>query len=212
MDASSSSDSDGTIASYAWTFGDGSTGTGATASHTYAAGGTYDVKLTVTDDKGAATNLTKQVTVTPPNVAPTAAFTSSGAELDKHFDATDSTDSDGTIASFAWDFGDGDNGTGSELDHSYASAGTYDVRLTVTDDDGATGTVTKQVVVSPPNAAPHAAFTASKDELKLSVDASDSTDSDGTVESYAWTSATEPAAPARPRPTPTSVRAPTRSS
>ena len=161
--------------------------TGATASHTYAAGGTYDVKLTVTDDKGAATNLTKQVTVTPPNVAPTAAFTSSGAELDKHFDATESADSDGTIASYAWDFGDGETGTGSEVDHTYATAGTYDVRLTVTDDDGATGTVTKQVVVSPPNAAPHAAFTASKDELKLSVDASDSTDSDGTVESYAWT-------------------------
>jgi PKD repeat protein len=187
VDASGSTDSDGTIASYAWTFGDGGTATGPTASHTYAAGGTYDVKLTVTDNKGTATNLTKQVTVTPPNVAPTAAFTSSGAELDKHFDATDSSDTDGTVDSFAWDFGDGESGSGSQVDHSYDSAGTYDVKLTVTDDDGATGTVTRQVVVSPPNAAPHAAFTMSKDELKLSVDASDSTDSDGTVESYAWT-------------------------
>ena len=78
MDASSSSDSDGSIASYAWTFGDGVTASGVTANHTYASGGSYDVTLTVTDNKGASTNVTKQVTVSPPNVAPTADFTSSG--------------------------------------------------------------------------------------------------------------------------------------
>ncbi len=64
VDASGSTDSDGTIASYAWTFGDNSTGTGKTASHTYAAAGSYQVSLTVTDNKGATNTVTKTVTAT----------------------------------------------------------------------------------------------------------------------------------------------------
>jgi PKD repeat protein len=64
VDATASSDPDGSIASYAWTFGDGGTGTGVTASHTYAAAGTYSIKLTVTDNKGVTASTTKSVTVT----------------------------------------------------------------------------------------------------------------------------------------------------
>lgn len=59
-----STDPDGTIASYAWTFGDGATGSGATPSHTYAAAGTYTVGLTVTDNGGATASTSQSVTVT----------------------------------------------------------------------------------------------------------------------------------------------------
>jgi len=190
VDASGSSDADGTIASYAWDFGDGATGTGKTTTHTYAAAGTYTVALTVTDDDGATGTIGQQVTVTaaPVNVAPVAAFTSAVANLGVSVDASGSSDADGTIASYAWGFGDGATGTGQTTTHTYAAAGTYTITLTVIDDDGATGTIGQQVTVTaaPVNVAPVAAFTSSVASLAVSVDASGSSDPDGTIASYAW--------------------------
>jgi len=149
LDGSGSSDPDGTVAAYAWNFGDGSTGTGATAQHTYRAAGTYQVTLTVTDDKGATGAVTNSVTVAA-NQPPTAVFTSSVTDLSASFSAASSTDADGTIASYAWDFGDGTTGTGASAQHSYAVAGTFPITLTVTDDDGATDSATGSVTVAPP--------------------------------------------------------------
>ncbi|MDX6738508.1 LamG-like jellyroll fold domain-containing protein [Actinocorallia sp. A-T 12471] len=74
------------------------------------------------------------------NVPPTADFSRTCAYLECSFDASASTDSDGAIASHAWDFGDGQTGTGVTPTHTYAAAGTYTVQLTVTDDLGATAT------------------------------------------------------------------------
>lgn len=65
MDASGSTDPDGTITSYAWTFGDGATGSGRTATHTYGSAGTYDITLTVTDDRGGTDRTTRTVAVEP---------------------------------------------------------------------------------------------------------------------------------------------------
>ena len=149
VDASGSSDSDGTIASYAWTFGDGATGSGATATHMYATGGSYDVTLTVTDDKGATATKTSSLTVAAPQ-APVAAFTSAVTGLGVALDASGSRDPDGTIASYAWTFGDGAASTGVNATHTYATPGSYDVTLTVTDDSGATATTTESVTVAAP--------------------------------------------------------------
>jgi len=149
VDASDSADSDGTVEEYAWDFGDGETGTGVEADHTYAEAGDYEVTLTVTDDDGATDTATETVTVVElPNVAPKAAFDASAEALEVEFDAGDSTDSDGTIASYEWDFGDGDSGTGETTSHTYAAPGTYPVSLTVTDNDGATDVVAQDVVVT----------------------------------------------------------------
>lgn len=153
FDASGSADSDGSIQSWEWTFGDGDEAGGQNPQKDFSETGTYDATLTVTDDGGLASSVTQAVSVVRPNVAPTAAF---GAECDFlscQFDATASTDGDGTIDDYAWDFGDGETDTGSSPSHDYAQPGTYTATLVVTDDDAATDEASStRVVVAAPTA------------------------------------------------------------
>lgn len=89
----------------------------------------------------------------PQNQTPTAAFTTTTNDLAVTADAATSQDPDGSIASYAWQFGDGSSATGVKpAAHSYAAAGTYDVTLVVTDNNGATNSLTKSVTVTEPNA------------------------------------------------------------
>ncbi|PWW21405.1 PKD repeat protein [Geodermatophilus normandii] len=149
VDGSGSTDDTG-VTGYAWDFGDSATATGATASHTYAAAGTYTVRLTVTDAAGATGTTTRSVTVAaaqPTNQAPVAAFTATPSALTVAVDGSGSTDDTG-VTGYAWDFGDDGTATGATASHTYAAAGTYTVRLTVTDAAGLTGTTTRSVTVA----------------------------------------------------------------
>lgn len=83
----------------------------------------------------------------PTNSPPTAAFTYVCSGLTCDFDGTGSSDTDGTISSYAWDFGDGGTSSGATASHSYAAEGTYTVTLSVTDDDGAPDDEAKSVGV-----------------------------------------------------------------
>ncbi len=142
-----SSDSDGTVDSFSWDFGDGNTSTAQNPVNTYAAGGTYTVALTVTDNVGSTNTSSQSVTVVAPNVAPVAGFTTNITDLSVDF-TDSSTDSDGTVASWDWDFGDGNTSTAQNPTNLYAAAGSYTVSLTVTDDEGATNTDSQTVTVS----------------------------------------------------------------
>ncbi len=84
----------------------------------------------------------------PGNQAPNADFSFSATALSVDFDGSTSNDPDGTIASYAWSFGDGSTGSGISPSHTYANSGTYTVSLTVTDNDGATDVQSQSVAVS----------------------------------------------------------------
>jgi len=159
FDASTSTDPDaGDTLTYAWNFGDGTTGTGVFTNHAYAAAGNYTVTLTVTDSRGGSSSpASNDVTVTSstPNTAPTASFTSDGttgtAPVTINFTST-STDAEGPISSWVWNWGDGTpNGTTASAGHVFNSAGTFPVTLTVTDAGGLTATSTMSIVVVPLN-------------------------------------------------------------
>jgi PKD repeat protein len=147
FNGSSSHDPDGTVASYAWNFGDGTTASGSSVSHSYAAGGQYAVTLTVTDN-GGATNAHSQTVIA--NSPPVASFTFSCNRFTCSFDGSSSRDSDGTITNYAWKFGDGITSSGATVTHTYHPPGTYTVTLTVTDNGGATGVQSESVSVVRP--------------------------------------------------------------
>ena len=161
--ADASTDADGQVTVYTWDFGDGTAGAiTKDAVHTYGTANTYVVRLTVIDNDGAASDLTKSVLVhAPANKPPSAAFTDSCVGLACSFSGLGSDD-DGTVVGFHWDFGDGSIATTQNATHAYALAGTYAVELTVTDDGGATDRLPQQVTVNElPTDQPTASFAGS---------------------------------------------------
>ncbi len=154
-----SSDPDGSIASYAWTFGDGGSSTAANPTHAYSAGGSYTVSLTVTDNQGAIGSDQAAVTVsgggggnTAPTPVPGGPY-GGQAGTAISFSSAGSTDPDGSIATYSWSFGDGGSSALANPGHIYAAAGSFTATLTVTDNQGATGTAQAAVTVTPASSA-----------------------------------------------------------
>jgi len=151
FDGSASSDGDGSVTDWHWSFGDGSSGTGEQIQHSYESPGNHTVVLTVTDDTGESGSTQHVVMVNGP---PEAAF--NGPEevnlgnIGVRVGFTDASyDDTGRIVNWTWDFGDGTNGYGPNVSCLYTTAGTYTVTLQVTDSYGATGTVSHNLTVRP---------------------------------------------------------------
>jgi|GEM_PF-1426940 len=195
-----STDDDGTIEQFYWNFGDGFTSTEENPGHTYDIDGpaSFPVKLEVTDNSGKKASVTKLVTFTEAeNQAPTAAFSFSPQDPNTgeiiYFNAAASSDTDGVIVQYRWDFGNGYTGTGETPEHTYyvTETTTFTVTLTVIDDKGAEGVVSADVTVSvEENQPPTADFSFSPTNPKsgetVHLNADASTDPDGTIVQYNW--------------------------
>jgi PKD repeat protein len=149
-------DPDGTLQQYSWHFGDGATATGETATHTYVSAGTFVAGLTVTDTDGASDSIPVIVTVTepapnrPPVAVASAAPTSGAAPLVVAFSSAGSGDPDGSLARYAWSFGNGAASAHANPTYVYTSPGVYTASLTVTDENGASSTQPVTITVAPP--------------------------------------------------------------
>jgi PKD repeat protein len=183
------------IVSFAWLMGDGTQRSGQRPTHTYDVPGTYNVTLTVTNNRGLSASTTQPVTVgagTPPTAdfvfSPTAPVIGQLVQ----FNGSASRAAPGrTLVEFNWNWGDGESDEGMLDEHDYQASGTYTVTLTVVDDVGQEATVAKTVTVGTGN--PTAAFTVSPQPpvstgTTLTFDASASTAVSGaSIASYTWT-------------------------
>jgi len=149
FDAATSNDSDGSIRDYNWDLGDGNTTTGRRVTYKYLQGGQFIVKLIVVDNDNASNDASLTLAV---NKAPSAIFSCDPSEPSVGevvtFNASSSKDEDGSISGWKWYYGDGDTAVEeSVVQHEYLKERSYTVRLTVSDDNGATNTTSKQVFV-----------------------------------------------------------------
>jgi chitinase len=150
--ASTSVDPDGDALTFQWSFGDGGSAVTPTVSHTYTTAGQFTVTLQVTDRWGAQGSASQTIVVTADggdvNADFTASTTSGTAPLTVTFNATTSTCAGAGIVAYQWSFGDGASATGATTSHTYSTAGTYIVTLTVVDDLGRSDTETVVITVS----------------------------------------------------------------
>jgi PKD repeat protein len=187
-----SDDSDGEIDTYSWDFGDDTPDSSSpNPTHTYTAAGTYTATLTVTDDNGATDTATVTNIVVVANQAPTAVASATPLTVreDKAvaFKSDGSVDTDGTITSYSWNFGDGGTSATEDPSHTYADPGTYTATLTVTDNNNATHSASVVVTVTvnnPPTAAINTNWVTGPRPLNV-VFTSASAD-DGEIVSYSW--------------------------
>jgi len=177
--------STGTITTYNWVFGDGTTSTEQNPSHQFTAVGTYNVILTVSGP-GGTSSVTRKITVEDPVIPPPdAAFTPDKTSGDVPLQVQFTNQSKGQIISYEWDFGDSQSSTEANPIHTFTDAGTYTVILTVIG-PGGQETAQATITVTKPPDAPTAAFTQDKTsgDTPLAIQFTDQ--SQGQITSYAW--------------------------
>ncbi|MCI0545541.1 MAG: PKD domain-containing protein, partial [Actinobacteria bacterium] len=193
FDGSASSDPGGEITAYVWDFGDGATATGAVVVHTYPVEGTYPVRLDVTDNCGSVSTCQTAVHVSTnlPPICDAGGPYSGEVGTAIAMSGAGSSDPDGTIVVYRWNFGDGQTAFGVIQHHSYTLSGTYTVTLTVVDDEAASATCTTTAVVTQntPNqppicdaAGPYSGLAG----VPIQMSGEGSSDPDGVIVSYRW--------------------------
>ena len=190
FDGTGSHDPDGVIVSYSWNFGDGSMGSGPRATHTYQVPGVYPITLRVTDDRQGVSICSSEATVShnqAPICDPGGPYAGAPG-IPVQFIGSGSSDPDGTIETYEWNFGDGTASFLPDPTHVYATVGHYFVRLTITDNSGAVSMCSTEAIVEenePPicdGGGPYVAATGAP----ITFDGTASYDPDGTIVLYRW--------------------------
>ncbi len=189
--AENSHDPDGRLIAYRWDFADGVSRDGIKTKHIYKAPGSYNVTLSVSDDSGTASataQIQQVIRVNHPPVAEAGKdrrVTSSVV----FFDGSGSSDKDGSLIDYLWDFGDGKQASGMQVAHLYQTPGTYQVTLSVTDDSE---TVSRQqsdtatIIINQAPIADAGADQIAAPQTEVQFDASRSVDPDGDLVAYQW--------------------------
>lgn len=188
LSGTKSTDPQGEALTYEWRFGDGTTGTGASPTHTYPATGTYNISLTVTDTSGlsSTTSTTAAINAQAPTANAGGPYSGvpGGAVT---FNGSASTDPQNETLSYAWNFGDGTTGSGISPTHAYSTVGTYNISLTVTDTSNLTSTAatTSTIAFQPPIANAGGPYSGLPGNV-VDFDGSRSTDPQGETLTYSW--------------------------
>ncbi len=189
---------------FSWDFGDGEDLDSQSTeeveekqNHTYDKAGTYTAKVTVSDDKGNSASDSVEITVEsqpsnkPPTVSLSATPTSGEVPLSVELTAN-ATDPDGNTLTYSWDFGDGNKtGNKSKETHMYNNAGTFTVKVTVSDGKGGSATDSTEITVKavPKNNPPTVSLSATptNDTSPLTVKfKADASDIDNDTLTYSW--------------------------
>lgn len=182
-----SSTQDATIASWTWDFGDSQSAQGVSATHTYAAYGSFNVTLTAVTDSGCTASSGTQVIVHPNPVPAFTVEVTEGCEPLLVPLTDNSTIASGSILSHSWDFGDANSGIGATLNHVYQdTVGIFDVSLTVTSNEGCESTITVQNAVTV-NVTPDAHFSQNATILEMPDALLILTDLSQDALTYEWT-------------------------
>ncbi len=191
--AAASYDDDNDLLRYYWDFGDGHSAEGLSAANVYVEGGVYEVVLKVVDNTGLQCNFDIDkmiVTVVESPVANAGPDITACTSSEVVFDGSLSTDSDGIVNNYTWDFGDGETGGGARTSHIYTRPGTYKVLLAIEGElvGDCDNTDTDELMITIIDA-PYAVFNA-PDSIALSesvtFDASKSEGRNGKINNYEW--------------------------
>lgn len=194
FDGRSSTDENAASLTYSWNFGTGQgTATGPIPTKTYNRPGTYTPTLTVRDEWGvdSAVFTLPAITITEPgsNVAPTVTWNYNCIALACATSSAGTVDpNSGDTISYLWNFGDGTTSTSASPSKTYATTGTYNVTLTVTDGWGKATTVAKTITLTEPatNQAPTVAWGQTCNVLACSFNTTGTSDPNGDQIRYAW--------------------------
>lgn len=192
FDASASTAGSSAISTYAWSFGDGSQGSGRVVSHAYGKAGTYYVLLTVTDANGLTDSASHELRVSAPTPPKAVIKAPSQAKVGQKvtFDGSSST-SGSPIVAYVWSFGDGGSASSVVATYAYNKPGSYDVTLAVIDQTGAQSTARHQIAIEAEPAEPPTALLAGPSTAVVgeaaSYDATGSRPASSPIVGYEWT-------------------------